>query len=213
MTRQNPIIAIDGPAASGKGTLARRIAGHYGWHHLDTGLTYRAVAKVMLDLKIAFDDEETAASLAAELDFSDLDRETLARHEVGLVASKIATMPKLRKALVENQREFSKKAPGAVLDGRDIGTVVCPDAMLKLFVTASPEIRAERRAIEIGGGSPAVDVNKILADLKERDARDAERVDSPMKPADDAHLLDTTDMTIEAAFITARALIDAALAD
>lgn len=208
-----PVIAIDGPAASGKGTLARRIAAHYGWRHLDTGLTYRAVGKALLDQGLDLSDEEGAAQIALNLDFSQLDREALAKHEVGAAASKVAVMSKVRAALVEAQRNFAKMPPGAVLDGRDIGTIVCPNATIKLFVIASPEVRARRRTHEILSLGGEADQVQILKDLKERDDRDMNRTDSPLKPADDAHLLDTSDMTIEAAFMTARALIDKAIAD
>jgi cytidylate kinase len=205
------IIAIDGPAAAGKGTLSRRLAARYGLHHLDTGLTYRATAKALLDRGLPLDDEELAADVARNLDLSGLDRAVLAAHGVGEAASKVAVMPKVRQALVEAQRDFAATPPGAVLDGRDIGTVVCPDALIKFFVTASPEVRAQRRYEEILGHGGTAELSGILADLKKRDARDSERADSPLKPAPDAHLLDTSEMGIEAAFEAARALVDAAL--
>ena len=203
-------VAIDGPAASGKGTLARRIAARYGFHHLDTGLTYRAVAKALLDRELPLDEEGPAADLAAELDFVGLDRSVLSAHGIGEAASKVAVMPKVRAALVEAQRRFADNEPGAVLDGRDIGTVVCPRAPVKLFVTASPHVRARRRFAEIESGGGDASYEAVLADLKRRDARDAERADSPMRPAEDAHLLDTSEMDIEAAFRAAEQLIDAA---
>ena len=134
-------IAIDGPAAAGKGTLSRLIAGAYGFHHLDTGLTYRAVAKALIDAGLPLDDESVAAHAAREIDLSGLDRATLSAHAIGDAASKIAVMPEVRRALVAAQQAFSRKAPGTVLDGRDIGTVVCPDAEVKLYVTASPDSR------------------------------------------------------------------------
>ncbi|EDQ35461.1 cytidylate kinase [Hoeflea phototrophica DFL-43] len=205
------IIAIDGPAAAGKGTLSRRLAARYGLHHLDTGLTYRATAKALLDRGLPLDDEGLAADVARNLDLSSLDRSVLAVHEVGEAASKVAVMPKVRRALVEAQRDFAATAPGTVLDGRDIGTVVCPDALIKFYVTASPEVRAQRRYEEIIGQGGSADLAGILADLKKRDARDSERTDSPLKPAPDAHLLDTSEMGIEAAFEAARVLVDAAL--
>lgn len=211
MTRPHIIIAIDGPAAAGKGTLSRRLAAHYGLNHLDTGLTYRATAKALLDQGLPLDDEDLAACTARNLDLSCLDRAVLAVHEVGEAASKVAVMPKVRKALVEAQRAFAATASGAVLDGRDIGTVVCPDALIKFYVTANPQERARRRYEEIKAGGGAADLAGIVADLEKRDARDAARADSPLKPASDAHLLDTSEMGIEAAFEAARALVDAAL--
>ncbi|WP_299868720.1 (d)CMP kinase [uncultured Hoeflea sp.] len=211
MTKPHIIIAIDGPAAAGKGTLSRRLAAHYGLNHLDTGLTYRATAKALMDEGLPLDDEDLAARTARNLDLSRLDRAVLAVHEVGEAASKVAVMPKVRKALVEAQREFAATAPGAVLDGRDIGTVVCPEALIKFYVTANPQERARRRYEEIIAGGGAADLAGIVADLEKRDARDAARADSPLKPAPDAHLLDTSEMGIEAAFEAARSLVDAAL--
>ncbi|PVE50888.1 (d)CMP kinase [Rhizobium rhizogenes] len=205
------IIAIDGPAAAGKGTLSRKIAEVYGFHHLDTGLTYRATAKALLDAGKPLDDEAIAEETALHLDLAGLDRSVLSRHEVGEAASKIAVMPAVRRALVTAQRAFSLREPGTVLDGRDIGTVVCPQAPVKLYVTASPEIRARRRYDEIVAGGGAADYEAIFADVKKRDERDMGRSDSPLKPAEDAHLLDTSEMSIEAAFQAAKAIIDAAL--
>lgn len=205
------VIAVDGPAAAGKGTLSRRLAAHYGLNHLDTGLTYRATAKVLLDRGLPLDDEDMAAAVARELDLSNLDRRVLSAHDIGEAASKVAVMPKVRRALVEAQRGFAAMPPGAVLDGRDIGTVVCPDALIKFYVTASPEVRAKRRQDEIVGNGGHADLAGILADIEKRDARDTGREDSPLRPAPDAHLLDTTEMGIEAAFGAARILVDAAL--
>ncbi|MBW3097754.1 (d)CMP kinase [Pseudohoeflea sp. DP4N28-3] len=205
------MIAIDGPAASGKGTLARRLAAHYGFHHLDTGLTYRGVAHALRLAGQPLDREDVAAATALVLDLAALDRAILADHSIGEAASRVAVMPAVRRALVEAQRRFSARSPGAVLDGRDIGTVVCPDAPVKLFVTASPETRALRRTAEIrDAGTPAL-YDEILADIRARDARDMGRSDSPLRPAADAHLIDTTEMSIEAAFKAARAIADAAL--
>ena len=206
------IIAIDGPAASGKGTLARRLAARYGLRHLDTGLTYRAVAAALLAAGASLDDEAAAVAAAERLDLSALDRERLAAHAVGEAASRVAVMPALRAALVRVQRAFAEMPPGAVLDGRDVGTVICPDAPVKLFVTASAETRAKRRADELAGRGETADVAAILADLVRRDARDAERAASPMRPAADAVLLDTTAMTADEAFAAACGIIDRAIA-
>ncbi|MBX8825801.1 (d)CMP kinase [Ochrobactrum sp. SFR4] len=205
------IIAIDGPAASGKGTLARNLATHYGFHHLDTGLTYRAVAKALIDQGLPLDDEAIAARAAQELDLKGLDRTVLSAHDIGEAASKVAIMPEVRRALVEAQRKFAENLPGTVLDGRDIGTVVCPDAPVKLYITASAEVRAERRFNEMRAKNADVDYNEVLDDLKRRDERDMNRSASPLKPASDAHLIDTSKMDIEAAFLEAKKLIDAAL--
>ena len=205
------VIAIDGPAAAGKGTLSRRIAETYGFQHLDTGLTYRATAKALLDAGLPLDDEQVAEKMALEVNLGGLDRSVLSRHEIGEAASKIAVMPSVRRALVEAQQAFSRREPGTVLDGRDIGTVVCPDAPVKLYVTASPEVRAKRRFDEILAAGGAADFDTIFADVRKRDERDTGRADSPLKPAEDAHLLDTSEMSIEAAFQAAKSLIDAAL--
>ncbi|MBD9621466.1 (d)CMP kinase [Ensifer sp. ENS06] len=204
-------IAIDGPAAAGKGTLSRRIAEEYGFHHLDTGLTYRATAKALLDGGLPLDDEAVAEKVAREVELAGLARSVLSAHAIGEAASKIAVMPAVRRALVEAQRAFSLREPGTVLDGRDIGTVVCPDAPVKLYVTASPEVRAKRRYDEIIGNGQPADYQAIFEDVKKRDERDMGRADSPLRPADDAHLLDTSEMSIEAAFQAAKSLIDAAL--
>lgn len=202
------VIAIDGPAAAGKGTLSRQIAETYGFHHLDTGLTYRATAKALLDAGLPLDDEAVAEKMAREVELAGLDREILSAHAIGEAASKIAVMPKVRRALVESQRAFSTRTPGTVLDGRDIGTVVCPDATVKLYVTASADVRARRRYDEIIAKGGEADYDAIFADVRKRDERDMGRVDSPLKPADDAHLLDTSKMGIEAAFQAAKSLID-----
>ncbi|WP_174802349.1 (d)CMP kinase [Martelella limonii] len=203
------IIAIDGPAAAGKGTLARKLSDHYGLPHLDTGLTYRATAKALLDAGKPLDDEAIAAEMAGAIDLGWLDRSVLSAHEIGEAASKVAAMPAVRVALVAAQRRFAETGKGAVLDGRDIGTVVCPDAAVKLYVTADPELRARRRFDEIIARGEAADFDRIFEDVKIRDARDMGRADSPLRPADDAHLLDTSKMGIEAAFQAARAIIDA----
>ena len=203
------VIAIDGPAASGKGTLARLLAAQYGLRHLDTGLTYRAVAKALLDAGQPLDDEALAEAAARALDLGAMDRAVLADHGIGEAASKVAVMPAVRRALVDKQRGFARSGNGAILDGRDIGTVVCPDAPVKLYVTASADVRASRRYHEILSNGGTADEAQILEDVKRRDARDMGRADSPLRPAGDAHLLDTSDMDIETAFRKARAIIDA----
>lgn len=205
------VIAIDGPAAAGKGTLSRQIAEEYGFHHLDTGLTYRATAKALLDAGLALDDEAVAEKMAREVELAGLDRDILSAHAIGEAASRIAVMPDVRRALVEAQQAFAKREPGTVLDGRDIGTVVCPNAPVKLYVTASADVRARRRYDEIVGKGEEASYDEIFADVKKRDARDMGRADSPLKPAEDAHLLDTSEMSIEAAFQAAKSFIDAAL--
>jgi CMP/dCMP kinase len=202
------IVAIDGPAASGKGTLARLIAAQYDLPHLDTGLTYRAVAKAMLDQGMALDSAGAAEGAARAVELGSLDRRALSAHAIGEAASKIAVFPGVRQILVEQQRAFANQPCGAVLDGRDIGTVVCPDAPVKLYVTAAPQVRAQRRFDEIVHNGGRADFETILADVLRRDERDMGRTDSPLRPAADAHLLDTSAMTIEAAFQAARAIID-----
>ena len=204
-------IAIDGPAAAGKGTLSRRIADQYGFHHLDTGLIYRATAKALLDAGLPLDDEARAEAMARKVDLGGLDRAVLSKHEIGEAASKVAVMPAVRRVLVEAQRAFSLKEPGTVLDGRDIGTVICPDAPVKIYVTASAEVRAKRRYDEIADAGGSADYQAIFEDVKRRDERDMGRADSPLRPAEDAHLLDTSEMSIEAAFQAAKSIIDAAL--
>lgn len=211
MKNKSFVIAIDGPAAAGKGTLSRLVAEEYGFHHLDTGLTYRATAKALLDAGLPLNDEAVAEKMAREVELAGLDRNILSKHEIGEAASKIAVMPAVRRALVEAQQRFSKRMPGTVLDGRDIGTVVCPDAPVKLYVTASPEVRARRRYEEIIGNNGMADFDAIFDDVRRRDERDMGRADSPLKPAVDAHLLDTSEMSIEAAFQAAKSIIDASL--
>ena len=206
------IIAIDGPAASGKGTLARRIADYYHLAHLDTGLTYRAVAHSMIGRGWALDDESHAIEAARLVDLADLDREALSAHAVADAASRVAVIPEVRRVLVDKQRDFARQPGGAVLDGRDIGTVVCPDADVKLYVTASAEVRAQRRLRDIEGRGGTADLADILADIRRRDERDQGRADSPLRPAADAHLMDTSEMSIEAAFRAARTIIDRVLA-
>jgi CMP/dCMP kinase len=204
------IIAIDGPAASGKGTLARRLAAHYGLRHLDTGLLYRAVAQAVLDAGYKLDDPGRAAAAASGLDPSRFDEAVLKSHAAGEAASVVSAIPEVRAALVQLQRDFAAAPPGAVLDGRDIGTVICPQADVKIFVTATPEVRAKRRALEISRSGPAADAAEILADIRRRDERDSARAVAPLKAAADAHILDTSALDIEAAFRAAVAIVEAA---
>ena len=201
------IVAIDGPAASGKGTLARRIAAHFGLRHLDTGLLYRAVA-VRLIHRDMLDDAEAGAEEACGLDPATLDDPALRSEAAGAGASIVSAYPQVRQALVEFQRRFAAEPPGAVLDGRDIGTVICPDAHVKLYVTASAEERARRRALELRGRGETVDEAEILADIHARDARDMGRVTAPLKPAEDAVHLDTTGLDAEEAFRAAVAIVE-----
>ncbi|MTI44553.1 cytidylate kinase [Roseibium hamelinense] len=194
------IIAIDGPAASGKGTLARRLAEHFEIRHLDTGLTYRAVAAALLAKGLPLGDEAVAIEIAQNLDLAHMDKGVLSAHEIGEAASRIAVLGGLRKELVSLQKRFAETPPGAVLDGRDIGTVVCPNADVKLFITASPEARARRRTDEMLSNGKEATYASVLDDLKRRDERDSNREVAPMTKASDAHLLDTTEMDIETAF-------------
>ena len=201
------IIAIDGPAASGKGTLARRVADHFGFHCLDTGLLYRATARDLGLSGYRHHDMWAAVAAARGLRHETLDDPALRGSQAGEAASIVARIPQVRVALLAYQRMFAAKAPGAVLDGRDIGTVICPDAPIKIFVTASPEVRAQRRFNELQGRGAAVTFEVVLADIRLRDERDQNRAAAPLKPASDAILLDTTDLDIEAAFGTAVGLI------
>ena len=212
MTVPEMIIAIDGPAASGKGTLGKRLAAHYGLRHLDTGLIYRAVAKAVLDAGHGLDDVAQAARAAQALDPSGFDEAILKTHAVGEAASVVSAIPEVRAALLKFQRDFGRAPPGAVLDGRDIGTVIFPDAGIKFFVTATPEARARRRWQELRAAGSAVAESEILADILRRDERDTRRAAAPLKPAPDAHLLDTTHLDIDAAFRAAIDIVEAARA-
>lgn len=201
------IIAIDGPAASGKGTLAKRIADHFGLACLDTGLLYRAVARDVLARGASLEDEAVAAAVARTIDPATLSDPSLRLPGVGEAASVVARIPAVRAALLDFQHQFARQAPGAVLDGRDIGTVVCPDADVKIFVTADASVRARRRYEERRQRGEPVTFEAVLDVIRRRDARDSGRADAPMRVADDAILLDTTNLDIEAAFDAAVGLI------
>lgn len=204
------IIAIDGPAASGKGTLARRIAGHFGYQCLDTGLLYRAVARDLRAAGQPLDDPAAAEWAAKSLDPATLDDPGLRLPGVGEAASVVAKIPQVRAALLAFQRDFAAQEPGAVLDGRDIGTVVCPDADVKLFITADVEVRARRRFEELRGRGEPVTYERVLETIKARDARDTGRADAPMTIAADAMVLDTTTLDADAAFAAALTLMGTA---
>jgi len=193
-------VAIDGPAAAGKGTVSRAVARHFGFAYLDTGLLYRAVGAKVLE---GMTPEEAAETLQA----ADLENEQLRTNAVAEAASKAAAIPAVRAALVDFQRSFAMRAGGAVLDGRDIGTVICPDAQVKLFVTATPEVRAARRFAELRAKGEDVTLGQVLADVEARDARDSSRAEAPLKPAADAEQMDTSTMDIDAAVARAIALI------
>ena len=201
------LIAIDGPAASGKGTLARRLARHFNVPHLDTGLLYRATAAGLLAQGARLDDVDQAVAVARGLALTDFNEDTLRGREMGEAASVVAAIPEVRDALIEAQRRFAARPEGAVLDGRDIGTVICPDAPVKMFVTASPETRAQRRALELAGRGEKVEFEAILDDIRKRDARDSSRSSAPLKAADDAITLDTSKLGIEEAFAAALKIV------
>ncbi|MFK7792998.1 MAG: (d)CMP kinase [Devosiaceae bacterium] len=201
------IIAVDGPAASGKGTISKLLAKHFGLNHLDTGLLYRAVGLAMLETGGDLDDPAACQSVASQLDLTTLDPDVLAQHHVGEAASKVAVHPPVRAALLEAQRQFADALPGAVLDGRDIGTVVCPNAQAKLYITASLEARAARRHAQAVVKDPSTKLEAISADLAKRDARDSGRSNAPLAQANDALLLDTTNLGIDAAFEAAQAFV------
>ncbi|TDR85512.1 (d)CMP kinase [Enterovirga rhinocerotis] len=206
------VIAIDGPAASGKGTLARRIAAHLGRPHLDTGLLYRAVALALLDRGLPLTDSAGAARIAEALDVATLEEDRLRSREIGEAASLVSVHPGVRGALLDLQRRFAAQPGGAVLDGRDIGTVVCPEAEVKIYVTASPEERARRRFRELAGRGEPTTFDDILADILRRDTRDSERSAAPMRPAADARHLDTTSLDADAAFARALDMLPAGVA-
>lgn len=204
------IIAIDGPAGSGKGTLAKALAEHLGYPHLDTGALYRATALAVLRDGADPDDDAAAERAARSLDAALVESPELRTAAVGEAASKVAAKPAVRAALRDFQRSFARTPPGAVLDGRDIGTVIVPDARVKLFVTATPEIRARRRHEELLPRGEASIYGRVLADLRQRDARDAERAEAPMRMADDAVEIDTSDLTPDQVLQRALALVEAA---
>ena len=203
------IIAIDGPAASGKGTIAKQVAAIYGLPHLDTGLIYRAVAKAVIDAGYAPDNVEKAIDAAIALDPRGFDESTLKAPAITEAASVVAAIPEVRQALMNYQREFATRPPGSVLDGRDIGTVIAPGADVKLFVVASPEVRAKRRVLELRSRGESATEEDVLADLLRRDERDSRRTAAPLKAASDAHLLDTTHLGIDAAFRAAVDIVEA----
>jgi len=204
------IIAVDGPAASGKGTIARALARHYGLPHLDTGLLYRAVAATVLDHGL---DPEIEADAVASCNFDEalLGDERLKDDGIGRTASIVSAHPLVRSALLQRQRRFAAQAGGAVLDGRDIGTVIAPEAVAKLFVKATPTIRARRRHAELRGRGSDASLDKVLADIRARDERDSSRSSAPLKAAEDAVMLDTSFLSIEAAVQRAVQIVDAAV--
>lgn len=201
------VIAIDGPAASGKGTLAKRIAEQLGYHWLDTGLLYRAVARDVLASGAPADDKAAAIAAAGKLDPGSLEDPALRRRDMAEAASVVAAMPEVRALVLDYQRTFARRRPGVVMDGRDIGTVVCPEAEVKIFVTADARVRAERRYRELLANGEQTTFEQVLETILARDRRDKERAVSPLVPAPDAILLDTTNLDIEAAFEVAIGLI------
>jgi cytidylate kinase len=203
------IIAIDGPAASGKGTLAKRLAAHYGFRHLDTGVIYRAVAHALLQAGADLEDEAAAVRVAETLDPETFENPALKSHDVGSAASIVSAIPRVRAALVEFQRQFAAKPPGAVLDGRDIGTVICPQAEVKIFVIADPRVRAHRRTLEAQSRGEMADEATILADILARDERDQNRAVAPLKQAADAYLLDNSNLDIEGGVRAAIDIVEA----
>jgi cytidylate kinase len=203
------IIAIDGPAASGKGTLAKRLAQHYGYRHLDTGVIYRAVAHALLQRGADLSDEALAVQAARQLDPETFGNPALKSHDVGSAASVVSAIPGVREVLLGFQRQFAAAPPGAVLDGRDIGTVICPDADVKIFVVADPKVRAHRRTLEATSRGEAADEARILADILQRDERDRNRASAPLKQAEGAYLLDNTNLDIEAGVRAAIDIVEA----
>jgi CMP/dCMP kinase len=203
------IIAIDGPAASGKGTLGKRLAKHYGYRHLDTGVIYRAVAYAMLQADLDLHDEALAVSAALALDVEKFGDPVLKTQKVGAAASVVSAIPRVREVLVNFQRRFAADPPGAVLDGRDIGTVICPHAEVKIFVVADPKVRAHRRTLEARARGEQADEALVLDDILKRDERDKNRAVAPLKPAADAYLLDNSNLDIEAGVRAAIDIVEA----
>ena len=212
MTTRPLVIAVDGPAASGKGTVAEGLARYYALPYLDTGTLYRAVGLEVLKAAGDLDDQEAAARIAAALDSARIDSEAIRTPEAGEAASRVAAYPGVRAALLKLQQDFAARPEGAVLDGRDIGTVIAPNATAKLFVTAGAEVRAQRRFLQHQARGEAVTLAEVLADIEKRDARDAGRGSAPLTMAKDAVLLDTSLLTIEAAADAARRIVDQARA-
>jgi cytidylate kinase len=204
------VVAIDGPAASGKGVISLRLGASLGLPVLDTGLLYRAVGAAVLRMGGDLDDERVCGVAARALDLRHLEDPDLRSGAAGEAASRVAVHPAVRRALLDFQRAFAKREPGAVLDGRDIGTVIFPEAQAKFFVTASVEARATRRWRQLSARDSAVTYDETLADIRRRDARDAAREAAPMRPSPDAVLLDTTDLDIDGAFDAARRIVEAA---
>ncbi|MDZ4367316.1 MAG: (d)CMP kinase [Afipia sp.] len=203
------IIAIDGPAASGKGTLGKRLAHHYGYRHLDTGVIYRAVAQAMLEAGADLANEALAVAMAMELDPEKFGNPVLKTQKVGDAASVVSAIPKVREVLINFQRQFAADPPGAVLDGRDIGTVICPGADVKIFVVADPHVRARRRTLEARARGEAADEAAVLADILKRDERDQNRAVAPLKAAPDAYLLDNSQLDIESGVRAAIDIVEA----
>jgi cytidylate kinase len=203
------IIAIDGPAASGKGTLGRRLAQHYGFRHLDTGVIYRAVAKLLLDQGFELTDEARAVAAAMALDSEKFGDPELKSQRIGDAASVVSAIPSVREALVGFQRQFASEPPGAVLDGRDIGTVICPNAEVKIFVVADPQVRARRRTLEARARGETADEAIVLADILKRDERDRNRAAAPLKAAADAHILDNSNLDIDGGVRAAIDIVEA----
>jgi cytidylate kinase len=204
------IIAVDGPVASGKGTISKALADHFGLPHLDTGSLYRAVAVVLLSQRQDDFDEAAAIEAAHTLDTACIDEAKIRTAAAGAWASRVAVIPAVRRALFDAQRNFALQDGGAVLDGRDIGTVVCPEAHVKIFVRANPEERARRRMKELAAKGEHVSFSDMLSQTLERDERDSNRADAPLRPADDAYLLDTSGLSIEAAVEKARLIVERA---
>lgn len=202
------MIAVDGPLASGKGTIARALAEHFSLPYLDTGTLYRATGLAVIDAGIDPEDEAACARIARRLNLYTIDSVRIRTAEAGAMASRVAALPAVRKALYEVQRDFARQPGGAILDGRDICTVICPEAEVKIFVTADAETRARRRWAELQAAGESISFDDMLAQTRERDARDAEREDAPMRPADDATLLDTSSLSIDAAIAEAVRIVE-----